>query len=326
MPGVGEGIEALSVSEDAKGILSTGSWRPSTRKQYQCYLRKWASFTAERQVDPYQPTAGLLVDFLAQLHVNGARNSALHSASAAVATLSVEPEKLSGDRMVRRLIKSAFQLRPVLPTRCDVWDPSIVLNYLKDGKKACELTLKELTYKLVMLLALLSAQRVQTLSLLDIEDITREGDRYILRVTGLLKQTRPGYHLEPIILESFQASEYLCVVTVLSEYIARTKDLRKRTRLLISLQKPHKPVTSSTIGRWLTEVMKGAGLERCFTPHSTRKASTSKAASARIPMDTIIKAAGWSTTDTFANFYRKDIRKNFGTELIKSCDLDATAD
>ena len=73
----------------------------------------------------------------------------------------------------------------------------------------------------------------------------------------------------------------------------------------------------------MNALIDGAGLERCFTAHSARKASTSKAASARIPMDIIIKAARWSSTDTFANFYKKDIRKYFGTELMNGCDLDA---
>ena len=43
-----------------------------------------------------------------------------------------------------------------------------------------------------------------------------------------------------------------------------------------------------------------------FTPHSTRGASTS-AAVGRIPIDTILKTAGWSSDNVFRKFYIREI-------------------
>ena len=46
-----------------------------------------------------------------------------------------------------------------------------------------------------------------------------------------------------------------------------------------------------------------------FAPHSTRSASTSMVVS-RVPLDTIIKTAGWSTDCTFREFYRRPVTNN----------------
>ena len=62
-------------------------------------------------------------------------------------------------------------------------------------------------------------------------------------------------------------------------YIERTKDLRGDKQFFNSFMKPHNPVTSSTIARWLKQVMESAGIDTIiFKAHSVRSASTSAAA------------------------------------------------
>ena len=43
-----------------------------------------------------------------------------------------------------------------------------------------------------------------------------------------------------------------------------------------------------------------------FTPHSTRGATTN-AAVTKVPIDTVIKTAGWTTECTFRKFYKRSI-------------------
>ncbi|KAK2556014.1 hypothetical protein P5673_022007, partial [Acropora cervicornis] len=43
----------------------------------------------------------------------------------------------------------------------------------------------------------------------------------------------------------------LCVYEALNYYISTTEKLRNSTKLLVSFIKPHRAVTSSTIGRWI---------------------------------------------------------------------------
>ena len=67
-----------------------------------------------------------------------------------------------------------------------------------------------------------------------------------------LTKSKPGRHLAPIDLLSFQSDKKLCVVEHLKEYLQRTKQLQEdHLQLLISYVKPFKPVSKDTISRWV---------------------------------------------------------------------------
>lgn len=74
--------------------------------------------------------------------------------------------------VIKRFMKGIFNYRPALPRYNQVWDVSIVLKYLKSIQVCENLKLKLLTCKLVMLFALLSGQRAQSLWYLDINNMT----------------------------------------------------------------------------------------------------------------------------------------------------------
>ncbi|CAC5365270.1 unnamed protein product [Mytilus coruscus] len=93
------------------------------------------------------------------------------------------------------------------------------------------------------------------------------------------------------------------------EYVRKTETLRnKEQKVFISTVKPYKPVTKSTIARWVKTVMKSSGINiECFGPHSCRSASTSAALGQGLKLDTIMKSAGWKSAKTFQKFYNKTI-------------------
>lgn len=94
-----------------------------------------------------------------------------------------------------------------------------------------------------------------------------------------------------------------------------------RNQLLLSFQKPFKPVSKDTISRWIKNVLKAAGIDTTkFGAHSTRAASTSAAARAGTPLEVILESAGWSNCGTFATFYQKPINApcNFGSVLLEA--------
>ena len=78
--------------------------------------------------------------------------------------------------------------------------------------------------------------------------------------------------------------------------------------MLIATIKPHRPVATQTLGRWIETVIEGAGIDMSlFKPHSTRHASATAAFAANIPIDEILKRAGWSNAMTFKRFYYKSV-------------------
>ena len=208
---------------------------------------------------------------------------------------------------ISRFMKGVFNTRPALPRLTHTWDVGTVLKYLESMPD--QLTLLQLSCKLCMLFLLLSAQRCQTLHLIEISDIKFINDQVFIAPSHVLKQTRPGHHIDTIVFDKYPKNGKLCIVSILSNYLKRTKDLRCGNRLLISTLKPYKAVSQSTISRWVKLVMVKAGIDMTFRPHSTRSASTSKAGLQGIPLNCIMKTAGWSNARVFATFYNKPIKK-----------------
>ena len=113
------------------------------------------------------------------------------------------------------------------------------------------------------------------------------------------------------------------MVAAISEYIRRTKDLRgAETQLFVSYQKPYGPVSKSTVARWIRDVLHRGNSNAVdtsrFGAHSTRSASTSAAVVKGTPMDTVLKAAGWSGGSTFSKYYMKAPVANMGQCLLDS--------
>ena len=318
MQGVGQGYAEQPISASSKRLICH-SWEKSTRRQYSCALKRWKAFAARTGANPNAPTPCTLTDFIADLFDEQVGYSYLNTARCAVASLASEPQLLSKHHMVKRVMKGAFALRPALPRGPAVWDPETVLNHIKDPTTTFEdMPLRVLSEKLVMLLALLTAQRIQSLKAFDLNDIFFKKTKVTITINSKLKQTRAGAHLTPIVLEAYPDCPSLCVVTMLLAYVRKTAPLRSSSQLLVTWAKPHGACSTATISRWLKSTLRSAGVAG-FTAHSTRSASTSKATESTVPIDCIMKAAGWSQQSTFTRHYKRQITKNFGSELLKAC-------
>ena len=262
------------------------------------------------------------MDFLTELFDEGKQYSAINTARSALSTIISLPGQIPFGKhpMVSRFLKGVFQLKPALPRYVATWDVGVVLQYLRKLPNLTDISLKQLTHKLTMMLVLLSGQRTQTLTLLDIKNITVTSSCCIFYINGCLKHTRPGTHQAPLEIPAYPQDTNICIKAVLSKYLEMTKDKRGReTQLLISFQKRFKPVTVDTLSRWIKTIMSQAGIDiDRFKPYSGRAASTSAAKATNVPIHTIMAAAGWSRESTFAKFYNKAVTQSgqFGQSIL----------
>ena len=301
------------------------SWRSGTRKQYATYLQKWKRYCSSRGVDPICPSVEDGINFLAELYDSGIGYSAINTARSAVSSIVTLPNNSSfgSHPMVCRFLKGVFELKPSLPKYKNIWDVNIVLTYLSSLHPPQDLTLKDLTYKTAMLLALLSGQRCHTLHLLSVSCMVLKHDSCVFTIYKLLKTSRPGKHVSALTFTAYSPDSRLCPIVCLSEYVKRTSELRKGSdQLLLSFQKPYQPVSTDTISRWLKTVLAKSGIDTSvFKGHSTRAASTSAAALCKVPLSTIMDNAGWSNATTFGKFYKKPIvpaSKAYGQLLLEN--------
>lgn len=220
-------------------------------------------------------------------------------------------DKIGTHPKVVRLLKGMFNSRPPTPRYSETWDVAIVLRVLRSWSPRHKLTLKQLTLKLCMLLALLIAPRSQTLKAMTISGLKLNKKQASFKLSQLLKTSRQGKKVGKLLeIEAYPADRRLCPVYYIQEYINRTQDIRKdEDQFFLSYVRDHKAVNTTTIARWIRNVLAQSGVGSQYTAHSVRAASTSAAHMAQVPVEEILSCAGWSSTGTFDRFYRKSITK-----------------
>ena len=264
-----------------------------------------------------------VLDFLVTLHDKGLSYTTINTARSAISAFTVPKNNIAigSHPLISRFMKGVFKGSPPTPRYQSTWDVKPVLTYLSSLNPVEKLELKTLTLKLIMLISLVSAQRGQSLHILDIAYMKETHDGFEFLLSEHIKQSRPSYKAPSIILKAYPADSSLCVVNCLKEYLKRTKPLRgSETKLFISFIKPYKKVSRETISRWIRSVMETAGVDtKVFKPHSTRAAAPSKAKAACVPVHDILRTAGWSSSRCFDLFYNKPVESsNFASAILHS--------
>ena len=163
--------------------------------------------------------------------------------------------------------------------------------------------------KLCMLLALVSAERCQTLCALRVDSMTVLEDKVtFFSITSLLKTSRRGKVGRTLNFQAYSLDDHVCIKETIIEYCKRTKDLRgQETQLLLRFVPPYNRVGTDSIARWIKIVLAASGIDtKQFKAHSSRSAAVS-ACVPYLPVQDIVKRAGWSNEQTFQKFYNKPI-------------------
>ena len=290
------------------------SWRSSTHTQYASYIKQWIDFCKDQDNDPYRTNILCILSFLHQLFVNGKSYSTLNTARSALSAFVVLDDSnvnLGSHPLVSRFLKGTFNLKPPVPRYKQIWDARVVLNLLRSWGQAENLTLKKITLKLCILLALLGATRTQLLKALRVDKLEISKSKATFRVDDLMKTDRPGKATgHELSFSAYPVDIRLCVVDTLRHYLDLTQQLRNgNMQLFLSVKEPYSPVSKDTIARWIRQILAIAGIDvSVFKAHSVRSASVS-AASAFVPVADIMNRAGWSQEKTFSTYYNKPINE-----------------
>lgn len=153
--------------------------KKGTTKRYRCYLNKWEVFYSKRIINSIHTSVNTVLIFLTELYETGIGYSAINTAKCALSNLvtlsGLDNVQYGNHALVKRFIKGIFNCCPSMPKYTQICDVSLVLQYLKSISLE-HIPLKQLTLKTVMLLAVLSRQRVQTLAVLSTTNISLTND------------------------------------------------------------------------------------------------------------------------------------------------------
>ena len=293
--------------ENSISILIS-SLSDNTIKQYDSCFRNWWQFCDIKGLDPLNYSLKNLFDFLLFLLEKKYSYSSINTHKSALSLiLSINSDH---EQLIKRFMKGDYNIKPSQPKYSETWDPSPVLQYIEKLHPLHTLSAENLTKKLVTLLALTTAHRVQTLSKIKIDNVVYLEDRIERKIADRIKTSDLNKTQPLLILPYFLDKPELCVASVLKFYIEFTKSKRgNEKQLLLTYKKPFHPATSQTISRWIKTTLEKSGINtNIYKSHSTRHAATSAAFRSGVNLEMIRKTAGWtSSSNVFNKFYNKTV-------------------
>ncbi|KAJ8980511.1 hypothetical protein NQ317_007931 [Molorchus minor] len=192
----------------------------------------------------------IILEFLSEVFHKGASYGTINCIRAAL-SLIMSPD-IESDYRIKRFMKGVQNIRPSKPRYNYTWDPSVVLKHLRNMFPNESLTLQLISYKLVTLLALVTAHRVQTLSLIKIENIGKTPDGIEIMIPYRIKTFNKNKAQPLLFLPKYTQDPGLCVVNALEPYIKKTEGfiaIGSRTNLFITFKRPYHETSAQTLSR-----------------------------------------------------------------------------
>ena len=141
------GIFIEGLNEEVATFLLK-AWRPGTRRQYDCYLKKWMFHCLAANINPYSPSNNQVLTFLYDCYKAGLGYSALGTIRSALSKIiHINQAPVGQHFLVSQFMKAVYQERPVLAKNSVTWDINDALNYLKSLGPCENLSMEMLTKK-----------------------------------------------------------------------------------------------------------------------------------------------------------------------------------
>lgn len=218
-----------------------------TVKQYNSVLKYWWSFCTENSQDPFIASDTTILKCLTKGFAEGANYGTLNSLRPVIALIN--SLNTSESPLITRFFRGVFKLRPTISKYQSTWNVDIMLKKLKEWSPSKSLELSRLTIKLTMLLALGSAFRAQSLSLIKLKDIRIHPGGVNIQITNLIKTSKFGVN-QPQTFLPFFSDEDICLAHTLLSYMEATKSIKgEKDRLLLSFKKLYNEIGSQTVSR-----------------------------------------------------------------------------
>ena len=148
-----------------------------------------------------------VLQFLTKEFEAGASYGTLNSTRAALGL--VLTKSITNDLIISQFFKGVFRLKPLKPRYSVTWDDR-VLETLEKQWPLESLSLRQLSEKILMLLALCTAHKMQTFFLIKIENIKIFDARIEIKIPDFIKTSKPGRFQPLLLIPFFLMREKIC--------------------------------------------------------------------------------------------------------------------
>ena len=192
--------------------------RHPTSKSYNCSWAKWSSWCQKRQSNPVLSPIEEILTFLAELFSDGKEYRTINVFRSAISSAHVyiDGKPVGQHPLVVRLMKGISISRPLQPRYQHTLDVAAVTDYLAKLGQNNSLTLKQLSQKLCMLMALTCPERSSIMATLDIRYMRRYPEGIKFLHSTFRKRSIRG-NLGESVYPKFSQDPLLCPVQCLLE-------------------------------------------------------------------------------------------------------------
>ena len=224
------GLASIEQSLQDQGIspkaaqLMAKSRAPGTNSNYEASWNKFDSWCKQQQHDSIRCPINRIIEYLTnKFYSQKVQYATMNNHRSAISLFHepVEGYQVGNHPLIKQLLKAMARQRPRQAKSNMVWDVDIVINYYKNTNND-DLTIKQLTQKTLMLIALVGIPRASELYLLDTQTMIIKEDHIIFQITGNVKHTRMGKPNKPIIVHAFPKNTRICPIQTIKDYLAKT--------------------------------------------------------------------------------------------------------
>ena len=311
------------MSTGAEFIVQSG-WAKGMKSVYGLGYRYFVQFCRKHKLDPLVPDPVNLINFLTYCYeIKKSEYRTLNCYRSAVSsTLSNDPKTglpIGQDPLVKRFFRGVHRLRPPKVKLFPSWSVSTVLKYLKTLGDSKSLSLDVLLTKTCFLVSLVCCKRPSCL-----RNMKKVPGYWELSMSGFRCQTlgigkTELHHISPpIVIEPFLEDPQLCPVYHLVRLNKLLDKVRPKdvTDFWLSSRKPHKPVSTQTLCKWLKKVIVNSG-SLSGSARDVRSVGSSTAAQAGLDIGRILQAGDWRRMSTFQSHYFKPQRLDCISNILK---------
>ena len=178
------------ISGKASRLLLSG-WSKGTNATYQSGWSKWAGWCDSREIDSISCN---VKDFLTDLFEQGMQHRSINTIRSAVSMThdNIEGTPIGQHPLVTRLLRGVHNLRPPKPRYEHTWDVDAVTKHIVKMGSNEDLSRKQLSQKLAVLMALMEASRTSEFRALDLRFRIYKPDGVQFRLASLTKKRTPG--------------------------------------------------------------------------------------------------------------------------------------
>ena len=236
---------------------------------------------------------------------------------------------LSLDPVLSDIIRACGQSTPRTKIKVPAWNVDVVLKHLTSPpyEPIRESSLRHLTQKTLLLIALATAKRVGELQAISVDVAFAADNALILSyLPEFVAKTDTPAHPVPreFSISSLSSAvggndeeRLLCPVRAITCYLDRTRDRARPRTLFRSVRDPSRPISKAAISSFMRELIQSShknfpdhlASTLRVKAHDVRGVATSLLWSKNKSIADVMAAACWRTRSIFANHYFSSIQR-----------------